>query len=98
MVISNLKNKQECQVRMETHQEIHKRRHRRVPIGGVTKKWHAATYTAAVGKTLLKGNSTHNHPPPIPLWFSQGWDKTNFLGRDRDQEIGLIKIYYETEI
>jgi len=28
---------------------------------------------------------------------SPGWDETNFLGRDRDREIRLIKIHYETE-
>ena len=26
-----------------------------------------------------------------------GWDETNFLGRDRDREIGLIENQYETE-
>ena len=26
-----------------------------------------------------------------------GWDETNFLGRDRDREIRLMKIHYETE-
>ena len=26
-----------------------------------------------------------------------GWNETNFLGRDRDREIRLIKIHYETE-
>ena len=26
-----------------------------------------------------------------------GWDETNFLGRDRDQEIRLMKIHYETK-
>ena len=28
---------------------------------------------------------------------STGWDETNFLGRDRDREIRLKKIHYETE-
>ena len=26
-----------------------------------------------------------------------GWDETNFLGRDREREIRLIKNHYETE-
>ena len=26
-----------------------------------------------------------------------GWDETNFFGRDRDREIRLMKIHYETE-
>ena len=26
-----------------------------------------------------------------------GWDETNFLGEDRDREIILMKINYETE-
>ena len=26
-----------------------------------------------------------------------GWDETNFLGRDRDREIRLMKFHYETE-
>ena len=26
-----------------------------------------------------------------------GWDETNFLGQDRDREIRLMKIHYETE-
>ena len=30
--------------------------------------------------------------PPQP-----GWDETNFLGRDRDREIRLMKIHYETK-
>ena len=30
------------------------------------------------------------------LW-NPGWDETNFLGRDRDREIRLMKIHYETE-
>ena len=29
--------------------------------------------------------------------FKSGWDETNFLGRDRDREIRLMKIHYETE-
>ena len=29
--------------------------------------------------------------------LSSGWDETNFLGRARDREIRLMKIYYETE-
>ena len=42
----------------------------------------------------------------IKVWLSvhgggsellTGWDETNFLGRDRDQEIRLMKIHYETE-
>ena len=26
-----------------------------------------------------------------------GWDETNILGQDRDREIRLMKIHYETE-
>ena len=39
--------------------------------------------------------------PTAPSWASAanctGWDETNFLGRDRDREIGLLKFLYETE-
>ena len=31
------------------------------------------------------------------LYALPGWDETNFLGRDRDREIGLFKNQYETE-
>ena len=31
------------------------------------------------------------------LYVYAGWDETNFLGWDRDQEIRLMKIHYETE-
>ena len=47
------------------------------------------------------------HPRPFLNFFMScsclvhnlftGWDETNFLGRDRDREIRLIKTYYETE-
>ena len=29
--------------------------------------------------------------------WDSGWDETNYLGRDRDREIRLMKFHYETE-
>ena len=29
--------------------------------------------------------------------FNPGWDETNFLERDRDREIRVMKIHHETE-
>ena len=42
---------------------------------------------------LIHLNFVHH----IIKMFRSGWYETNFLGRDRDREIRLIKNHYETE-
>ena len=51
----------------------------------------------SIGAYMKKNSENTLKPrkPNIPL--NSGWDETNFLGRDRDRENGLIKNHYETE-